>query len=231
MKVFWAEVTTSAVEGGHEIRLDGRPVRTPGRSPMILPKAEFADFVANEWRAQAGSVNPLSMPGTRLANSAIEKVKPDPEAVVEHLTEYAASDLLCYRADGPRALIERQNAAWGPLLDWASEEFGARLATTTGVMPIEQPTETLVRLRSQLDPLDHFQLAGIYELITLSGSFVIGLAALKRFRSSEALWEISRLDESWQIEQWGVDEGDAAVTLRKQEAFLTAAKIINLLVY
>ena len=42
MKRFWQEVT---VDGG-EVRLDGKPIRTPGRAPLVLPYSRLAEAIA-----------------------------------------------------------------------------------------------------------------------------------------------------------------------------------------
>lgn len=229
MKVFWSDVAIGETDKGLEVTLDGRPVRTPGRKPLILPNAAFARIVADEWRAQTDTVDPLSMPATRLANSAIEKVQPDAAAVADHVASYATTDLLCYRATAPIELIDQQAAAWDPLLDWASQVYGARLAVTQGIMPVEQDPEALSRLRRRLDDVDVYSLAAVHELVTLSGSYILGLAALERHRSVPELWATSRVDESWHIAQWGPDDEDEAMTQRKETAFLTAGRLLECL--
>ena len=229
MKVFWSEVSVGETEGGLEVSLDGRPVRTPGRQALILPNAAFAEIVAEEWRAQTETVNPLTMPATRLANSAIEKVQPDASAVADHVASYATTDLLCYRAVSPAELIARQSAAWDPLLDWADACYGARLRVTQGIMPVDQDEEALARLRARLDDVDNYTLAAVHEMVTLSGSYILGLAAFERFLSIPEIWATSRIDESWHIEQWGPDDEDEALTQRKEQAFLTAGRLLDCL--
>ncbi|MGR3434979.1 MAG: ATP12 family protein, partial [Shimia sp.] len=133
-KRFWTTTATEPVPGGWQIALDGKPVRTPFKSPLVLPTPALAAMVAAEWDAQGEVIDPLSMPATRAANSAIDKVAPQRAAVAAHLAEYGETDLTCYRAEAPPALVEAQARAWDPLLDWAAERYGARLRPTTGVM-------------------------------------------------------------------------------------------------
>lgn len=219
---FWTDVTVEPAAGGWQVRLDARPVRTPAKSELVLPTERLAHAVAEEWRAQGKTVDPASMPFTRSANAAIDKVAPQRAEVSAMLAGYGATDLLCYRADGPAGLRARQAAAWDPLLDWASDTFGARLVPTTGVMPIQQDSDALRRLARATDALDPWTLTAFHDLVTLSGSLVIGLATLAGVRPAEDLWQASRIDELWQIEQWGEDAEAAEHATLKMRAFLHA---------
>ena len=142
MKRFWQTVS---IEGG-EVMLDGRPVRTPGRVPLAVPYPSLADAIADEWRAVSGEIDPRSMPLTGLANAAIDRIAPDPGTFAAGLARYGESDLLCYRADGPAALIDRQRAAWDPLLDWAQQRYDVHFEVTTGIIHRAQPEATIARL-------------------------------------------------------------------------------------
>lgn len=205
-KRFWKIAHVEREGDGFGVRLDTRPVRTPGKSPLVLPTEELAEMVRAEWDAQGETVNPASMPATRMANSAIEKVAPQKAAVLDHLIEYAGSDLLCYRAEGPEALLERQAAAWDPWLAWAEERHGVALVVTRGIMAVEQPAEGLARLRNAAAGFGPFSLAAFYDLVTLPGSYILGLAAVDAAAPPARLWEVSRTDDLWQIEQWGRDD-------------------------
>ena len=219
---FWADATVEPVEGGHAVRLDGRPVRTPAKAELVVPTQALARGVAEEWRAQGDVVDPLSMPLTRAANATLDKVVPQRGAVAAELAGYGASDLLCYRADGPEELLARQAAAWDPMLDWADARFAARLAVTRGVMPAPQPANAVEALRAHVDGLSSWHLTALSEFVTLSGSLVLGLAVLDRACAADAAWTLSRIDESWQIERWGEDEEEARRTERRRAAFAQA---------
>ena len=222
-KRFWTDVTVSEREAGYTIALDNRPVRTPGKFELILPTRDMAEKVADEWRAVDKVVDPTAMHWTRSANSAIEKVGLNRTGVEAHLAEYAATDLLCYRAEGPDELIARQAAAWDPLLDRAMSELGASLNVTQGVMPVDQPPASIARLAEEMTGLNDFELTGFHDLVTLSGSFVIAVAALQNWDSLAALWAASNVDETFQIEQWGADEeATERATLRKAGFFHAA---------
>ena len=226
-KRFWSEVEVAEVEGGFEIRLDGRPVRTPLKSPLVLPTRALGALLAAEWEAQEDLIDPEAMPATRMANSAIEKVAPQLDAVAGHLLSYGETDLLCYRADGPAGLVARQAEAWDPWLDWADRTLGARLVVTEGILPVDQPAAALAALRDELSRFDAFELAAVHDLVGLPGSLVLGLAASRGAAPPEALWQAGRLDELWQIEQWGEDALGEAANARKAQAFAEAARFLD----
>ena len=223
-KRFWTDVAVTDATGGFGIALDDRPVRTPGKRPLVVPTRAMADMIAAEWRDQTGTIDPGTMPATRAANSALEKVAPVRAKVAAHLAAYAETDLLCYRADAPDALVARQAAAWDPLLDWAREDHGADLRVTTGVMPVDQPPAALAALAAPVHALDPFALAGFHDLVALSGSLVLALAVIARRLPPEDAWALSRLDEAFQIEQWGEDEDAAETAEIARSAFLDAAR-------
>ncbi|WP_333817846.1 ATP12 family chaperone protein [Tabrizicola sp.] len=225
---FWTSATAVPVEGGFTVHLDARPVRTPLKAPLVLPTQALAEAVAAEWQAQEGRIDPETMPFTRTANSAIDKVAPQQDAVVAMLAAYGATDLLCYRAEGPADLVARQAEAWDPLLDWAAQALGAPLLVTTGVMHIDQPPESLGMLYRRVSLFDPFQLSAFHDLVAISGSLVLGLAVTAGRLGAEAAWTLSRIDEDWQISLWGEDEEAAEIAARKQAAFLQADRFFGL---
>ena len=228
-KRFWTKANAAEVPGGWEVRLDERRLRTPSKAPLVLPTRALAEAIAAEWDAQEDIIDPRAMPFTRTANSAIDKVAPQRSEVVSLLAAYGDSDLLCYRADGPVSLVQRQAEAWDRHLSWASETFGATLVVTTGIVPIAQPRESLERLGAEVDALGVFHLAAFHDLVALSGSLVLGLATLHGAAPAEELWTASRVDETWQEEQWGVDEEASRMAEQKRGDFIQAQAFIALL--
>ncbi|MEO0938896.1 MAG: ATP12 family protein [Pseudomonadota bacterium] len=218
-KRFWTRATAEAATDGWRVALDGRGVKTPAKTPLIVPSRTLAEKIAAEWDAQEEVIAPLSMPFTRSANAALDKVTPQKAEVAAMLADYGDSDLLCYRADGPDSLVHRQQAEWDALLDWAAEALGARLAPRTGVMHSPQDAGALSILRARTETLDVFELTAFHDLVSLSGSLIIGFAAFEGARDADTLWAASRLDELWQIEQWGDDEEAEAVAARKKADF------------
>lgn len=227
-KRFWKTTTAGPCDGGFSILLDTRPVKTPAKQPLVLPTLAMAEALALEWEAQTGVIKPETMPLTRAANSAIDKVVPNFEAVVDELSGYGGSDLLCYRAEGPEPLVRRQAAGWDPLLDWAREELQAPLRVTAGVIPVPQPTESLHRLRAQVAAQSAFHLAALHDLVAISGSLILGLAVARRRLTADEAFTVSRIDESWQIEQWGADDEAAQAEAVRKAALLSAERFYQL---
>lgn len=225
---FWTTASVEAVDGGFTVLLDARPVRTPLKAPLVLPTEGLALAIAAEWQAQEAKVNPATMPFTRTANSAIDKVVPQFEAVAEMVAAYGDSDLLCYRAEDPPELVDRQARAWDPLLGWAATDLAAPLVATAGVMHIDQPNDSLARLHGLVETLSPFRLAAFHDLVAISGSLILGLAVTRRRLAAEAAWDLSRIDEDWQISLWGEDEEAAEMAALKRAAFLHADRFYGL---
>jgi len=215
MKRFWRDVT---IDGDRIVRLDGKPVRTPGRAPLALPTNTLAQAIAEEWRAVEGEIDPRAMPLTGLANAAIDRVAPDPAAFAAGLAEYAESDLLCYRAEGPPELVARQEAAWDPLLAWAAARYDVRFEKVAGVMHRAQPPATIARLGAALASHGAFALAALSPIVTITGTLVGALALAERAADAETLWRAAHVDEDWQAELWGADPlAEAARETRRRD--------------
>jgi chaperone required for assembly of F1-ATPase len=229
MKRFYRQATASPEEGGVAILLDGRAVRTPARNLLRVPTEELAEAIADEWNAQGESIDPQSMPLTGLANAAIDRVAADPAAFARSLAEYGESDLLCYRAEGPQSLVERQQRIWDPLLGWARTRYGVELETTTGVMHRPQPPHTVDQLGRAAAARNAFQLAGLAPLVTIAGSLILALALAEGAIGLEAAWDAAMLDEAWQAEQWGADPLAAASLENRRREFEAAYRFLTLL--
>ena len=227
-KRFWKEASVDAGAQDFGILLDGRPLRTPAKAELRVPTRAMAQAIVAEWESQDGAIRPETMPVTRSANAAIDKVAVQFDEVVDMLAEYGGTDLLSYRADGPEELVARQAQAWDALLDWAEDEFNARLAVTSGVIPVDQDAAALARLRAELAALSPFALAAMHDLISLTGSLVLGLAVARGRLDAQQAWDLSRIDEDWQREQWGADEDADDLASLKNEALLQAARIWSL---
>jgi chaperone required for assembly of F1-ATPase len=225
---FWTTASAVPVEDGFTVHLDSRPVRTPLKAPLLVPTRALAEAIAAEWQAQEGNVNPETMPFTRTANSAIDKVAPQIDEVAAMLAAYGGSDLVCYRAEGPPDLVARQAKAWDPILIWAQTALGADLSVTEGVMHVEQPADHLSRLHGRVAGMTPFQLSAFHDLVAISGSLVLALAVVDGRVTAEEAWTLSRIDEDWQISLWGEDEEAAEVAGLKRAAFLQADRFFGL---
>ncbi|WP_425099975.1 ATP12 family chaperone protein [Tropicibacter sp. S64] len=227
-KRFWKNTEIGAVNGGWTVTLDGRGVKTPAKTALTVPTEALAREIAAEWQAQGDRVDPATMPFTRMANSALDKVTTQHAEVADMLAAYGDADLLCYRAGHPEELVTRQAAAWDPMLDWAAEIFGARLAPRIGVIHEPQDGAALAALSRQVHALNPFALAAFHDLVSLTGSLVLGLAVARGRLSAEDAWPLSRIDETWQEEQWGEDAEARALADYKKGEFLHAARFFQL---
>jgi chaperone required for assembly of F1-ATPase len=226
MKRFWKDV---AIDADRVVTLDGKPVRTPGRRPLALPTAALAEAVADEWRSVGETIDPRTMPLTGLANAATDPIANDPTQFAARLAAYGESDLLCYRAEGPPLLVERQAAAWDPLLDWARARYDVTFAVTAGVMHVAQAPATIARLHEAVAAYDDFRLAGLSPVVTLTGSLVIGLALIEGEIGADAAWAAAGLDEDWSIEMWGEDWQAAELRELKRQEFARGAAFLGML--
>ncbi len=227
-KRFWATVEVSHAEEGFTVLLDGRSVRTPGKALLAAPTQALAEAMADEWRRQDGAIDPATMPMTRYTNTAIDRVRPEFSAVADIVSAFGETDLLCYRAESPAELVAREADAWDPLLDWAATRFEARLVTTVGVLPATQPEKSLERLDAAVRGATPFELTSLHDLVSLTGSLVLGLAVSEGERQPEEAWALSRVDEEWQIEQWGRDEEADRTAEQRRHALLEAAQFLQL---
>jgi chaperone required for assembly of F1-ATPase len=218
-----------AQPGAFAVRLDGRDVRTPRKERLSVPTRALAEGIAAEWAAQGERIDPRTMPLTRLVNSIIDGVQVRGAEVRADLRNYAASDLLCYRADGPQGLVERQARAWDEIVSWAGAQIGARLYLCQGVMPVAQPEAALEAVSAALATLDAYRLAALHVMTTLTGSILLGLAVLKGRITAEDAWARAHVDEDWQMEQWGVDAEAAERRERRWREMQAAAHLLELL--
>lgn len=226
---FYKAVSVEAGEGGWQVRLDGRPVRTPMRAFLTVPSRTLAEAMAAEWAAQEGAIRPDTMPLTQLASTAIDRVAPHRDRVVREIAGFAETDLLCHRAASPAALATRQHARWQPLLDWAASELGAPLTPTEGVIAVRQPDSSLAAIREAVAAADDFRLAALHVFTSISGSVVVGLALLRGAIDVAETWAVSQLDEDWQIERWGEEETAAERRRRLRADLDSAARFVTLL--
>ena len=229
MKRFWTEAKPVETPDGWGVHLDGRPVRTPARRDCLVPTRAMADRIAAEWDAQDGEIAPLTMPMTRAAATCLDRVAPEMQAVAEIVASYGGTDLLCYRAAHPEELVLRQRAGWDPVLDWAGQALDAPLAVGEGIVHVGQPPQSMARLAGHVARLDAWELTALSEMVTISGSLIIGLAVGQRHLDPLQAWRLSRIDEQWNIDQWGEDEDEARLTAQRRTDFLHAAALWRLL--
>lgn len=229
MKRFYTSADVVEDTAGFGIALDKRPLRTPARGRFLLPTRTLVDAVAAEWNAQSGNIAPRSMPLTGLCNAAIDRVAPDIQAFADGLSVFAETELLAYRADHPPALVAAQAAGWDPWLAWARGRYDIEFTLVTGIIHQPQPAATLARITTAYRALDAFRLAALNPVVTISGSALIGLAAVEAEMDAATAWAIGHLDELWQAEQWGKDPLAEAAHKERQADLDAAVRFLRLL--
>lgn len=226
MKRFWKAVS---VDAERVVRLDERPVRTPGRNPLAVPSDALAQAIADEWRAVGETIDPRAMPLTGLANAAIDRVMPDPASFAVSIAAYAESDLLCYRAESPAELVTLEAEAWDPLLAWARARYDVHFECVSGIMHRAQPAATIARLGEAVASRPPFALVALQPIVTITGTLVGTLALAEEATTPDALWAAATIDETWQAEQWGEDALALEARTARRRDFDAAVRFLRLL--
>ena len=227
-RFYTAATVADRQNGSFGIELDGRPVKTPAGCALAVPSGALADAIAAEWNAQGDQILLSSLPLTRLANSAVDGVVVRKGEVVQDILNYAASDLLSYRAEAPVGLVTEQARLWDPILDWVRAEYDAPFNIGTGVKHLEQPAASLHAVRKVISVFGPFRLAALHAMTTLTGSALIALARAKGFLHTAAAWEAAHVDENWQASQWGEDFEAAERQKRRFTEFSNASRFFDL---
>jgi chaperone required for assembly of F1-ATPase len=227
-KRFYASAGVGEADGGFSITLDGKPIKTPSGHRVIAPTRSIAEVIAAEWNAQAETIDPLTMPLTRFANSVVEGVVEKVDAVADDVAKYLGSDLLFYRAGHPEALVARETAHWDPLLFWAADALGAHFILAEGIVHVRQPDSAVAAARAAL-PSDPWSIAALHVVTTLTGSALLALALFNGVIDQDQVWAAAHVGEDWNSEKWGVDEEVAARRAARWVDFKAAAGVLKAL--
>lgn len=226
---FYKEVKVVCEEGGFSLLLDGCPVKTPAKRHFLVPTEMFAAYVAKEFENQKKVIDPAKMPMTRLVNTVIDGIADDMQVVFEDVLRFVACDMIFYRAQMPKELVQRQCEKWDPLLDWAEEKLGVRFHITEGLMHIEQSREAVQAVSNYLRKIESpYMLAALHMMTTLTGSALLALAVAAREMDADHAWNIAHLDEDWMTEQWGADKEAMVQRAYKKVEFDAAATVITI---
>lgn len=225
-KRFYAAVGIVEAEGGFAVALDGKPTRTPSGKIVAAPKLEIAQAMAAEWEAQKETIDPLTMPMTRFANSVVDAVVERAGVVREDIAKYFHSDLLFYRAGHPEALVRREAQHWDPVLFWAAEALGAHFILAQGIMHVSQPEQAVKAAREAL-PDDPWSVAALHVVTTLTGSALLALALHQGARDPAEVWAAAHVDEDFNAEQWGQDEEASVLRAARKVDFEAAVAILR----
>ena len=226
---FYKTATARPEGDGFTVSLDDRGLKTPAKRPLILPTAGLAQAIADEWAGQGDSIKPLTMPLTRLAYTAIDRLADDPTKAIDEAASYAGTDLVCYRAAHPAMLVRRQEEGWQPLLDWLSRRYDVALTVTSGIMAVQQSAEALARLKAVVAARDAMRLAALHALTTTAGSLVIALAVVEGEIDAARAFDLAHIDETVQAEQWGEDAEAAAAREAVRQDMAATCRFLALL--
>jgi chaperone required for assembly of F1-ATPase len=227
-KRFYTAATVGERDGRYTVLLDGRVLKTSGKRELAVEVRTLAEAIAAEWAAQTDTIDPTTMPFTRLVNTAIDAVAARAGDVAADVVKYAGSDLLYYRASHPQALIDLQAKHWDPVLAWAEAKIGGRFILAEGVMHVAQAPTTLERIAEVVAPFDALRLTALHVMTTLMGSALLALAVAKRRLTADEAWAAAHVDEDWQISQWGEDV-DASARRAARWRDMRAASIVALM--
>jgi chaperone required for assembly of F1-ATPase len=229
VKRFYKDATVAQKDGGYQILLDGNELRTPQRTIVKSSFKAWCAALADEWNAQEETIDPIKMPLTRIMNSALDQVAPHRDHIVDEVAGYATTDQIYHEADQPDALVARQREGWQPLRDWAAQDLDADLTVATGIIAVPQSDHAVAAIRRHVARHDDVKLAALHLSTKVCGSVVIALALSAGRVSAEEAWDLSRIDEAWQVENWGQDEEAASLAESAKADVLACARAFALL--
>ncbi|SDR38943.1 ATP12 family protein [Pseudovibrio sp. Tun.PSC04-5.I4] len=225
-KRFYERVSVELKDDVYAVLLDGSSIKTPARNTLVFKDETIAEGVAAEWELQEEEIDPATMPLTRIAHSAIDSVEDKFGDVADEITRYAGNDHLCYRAEAPAELVERQKNQWDPVIEWAENLFGGSFELAKGIIHVAQDAAITRAYREQLNKYDALQLAGIHTVTSISGSALLALGLAEKAFDADIVWSAAHVDEDWNIELWGQDDEAARIRRFKHEEFMASVLIL-----
>lgn len=210
MKRFYTLVSFTLEAGGYAIKLDGKPVKTPGRNLLLAPTKIMAEALQAEWAGQGEEIIPDTMPITQILNTRIDKIPENRDEIEAMLLKYLDTDLLCYRCDFPPEVAEVQKMLWDPWLEWFEKKFGTALQTTEDLAAIKQPHGAAVAVKDWMGELDPERFNVLQIAVPLVGSLVLGLAFVEGSATSDQLLRAAFAEEDYKSilykdDQYGPD--------------------------
>lgn len=205
MKRFYKLVTTAPEPGGIAIHLDGKPVKTPDRAPLLAPNPNIADAIMAEWAAQKEIIIPDSMRLTQILTTAIDRVIPQRAAITQEVLNYLDTDLICYPAATPEELAALQAAQWDKIHVWFAQKYGVKLLTTTGLAALKQPAAAHEAVAARIDELDPYQFTAFQIVVATTGSLILGLALLDDFLDDTQIFKAAHIEEDYKAALYNED--------------------------
>lgn len=237
-KRFWKNVHVKEDgEGGLQVLLDTRPVRTAGRQILTLPyrKRALASAIALEWEMLVSAQQALKqhyIPLTSLTSRAVDiqeaDLKGDPsvrEHIVKMALRYLSTDtLLCWAPEKniheqfsmhkapAKNLRQRQKEAAEPIIAFLTTHVfpGVEIfpvLSEDSIIPTPQPEMTVEVIRGWVSGLAPFELAALERGILATKSLLIATRLLVEWSQE---WEHL---QKVQRQPFGIDEAINVATL------------------
>lgn len=207
---FYTRVRIVAQDEGFSVFLDDQTLCTPLGRTLIVKSRPLAEAIAAEWQMQGKRIRPATMTLTQLTNTAIDRMSTLKQEGLGTLLALADTDLVCYRAKTPQALVQFQQTQWQPLIDGMAQRYGIHLMTTDGVMPIRHPIRVFSRLHAIVSKMDSLHLVALHRAATLCSSLVIAFALIDSRIGAAMAFSATQLDSLFQGKKWGIDAATAA---------------------
>lgn len=204
-KRFYQNVSISQSDGGlYEINLDRRKLKTPGGKLFTAPNEALAIAVATEWDAQQDTLKFYTMHLTTLCNTALDNpTQRNKDQMISAALKYLETDTVCYRVDEPHGLVDLQMNEWDPVLHWIENRYNVTIGSSSSILGPEIPEATVDTFKQHLKSYNMWSMTGLEYVITQLKSVVLALAMIDRHLSVEKAVLLSRLEEEYQIRQWG----------------------------
>ncbi|XP_067317607.1 ATP synthase mitochondrial F1 complex assembly factor 2 [Anolis sagrei] len=203
-KRFYQDVTISQGEGGFEISLDHRKLKTPQAKLFTVPSETLALAVATEWDSQRDTIKPYTMHLTTLCNTALDNPSQrTKDQIIGAALKFLETDTICYRVEEPPALVELQKNEWDPVIEWAEKRYNVTIGSSTSIMGPSIPQSTKDVFISHLASYNTWALQGIEYMITQLKSLILSMGLLDKHLTVEHAVLLSRLEEEYQIQRWG----------------------------
>ncbi|XP_065098898.1 ATP synthase mitochondrial F1 complex assembly factor 2 [Paramisgurnus dabryanus] len=201
---FYENVSISQGEGGFEIILDKRKLKTPGGKLFTVPNEALAIAVATEWDAQKDTLKFYTMHLTTLCNTALDNpTQRTKHQIISAALKFLDTDTICYRVEEPPALVELQKNEWDPVLNWIEQRYNVVIGSSSNIMGPQIPQETKEIFHQHLNSYSFWSLTGLEYVIAQLKSLVLSFGVIDRHLTVEHAVLLSRLEEEFQIQHWG----------------------------
>ena len=227
MKKFWKKVSIKKISfNSFQIMLDERILQTPLKRELILPNLNLAQEIAKEWDQDSINIKTESMIFYGLISTSLDKIIDNRNVYIDDILDYIDTDLICYRADNPKELVELQKSKWDPIILLVEKYIGTKVQVFIGVSPNKQHYTVHDGINNLIDQFDIFEISALHRITNITGSIFLSLCVLRKDISKNEVFELSFLDELWQEENWGFDKENSQ---KRKEISIELNKSIFLL--